>query len=87
MGFDSRVLVEVKLSTNRRLAHGYETQLEVYRAAEATTRAIYLVIDVGRMGRKHEQLIRARNAARAGGAALSDLEFINGVIRPPASRR
>ena len=32
-GFDSKLVVEVKLSTNGRLVHGYEKQLEIYKKA------------------------------------------------------
>jgi hypothetical protein len=86
-GFDARVLVEVKLSTNSKLISGYRTQLEAYKTAERTARAIYLVIDVGAMGKKHERLVTERNAARARRAPLSDLEIVDGIIKPTASRR
>ncbi|MGA2067698.1 MAG: hypothetical protein ABSG86_22210 [Thermoguttaceae bacterium] len=86
-GFDCRVLVEVKLSTNSKLVAGYSTQLETYKAAEQTMRAIYLVIDVGKMRRKDKALVERRNDARRKGEPLSDLEFIDGRIRPPASKR
>jgi len=86
-GFDRRVLVEVKLSTNSSLVHGYETQLETYKAAQQTLRAIYLAIDVGRMGKKDEKLIKMRNAAATKGQPLSDLEFVDGRVKPPASKR
>jgi hypothetical protein len=82
-----RVLVELKLSRNPNVVHGYETQLEVYRAAEQTIRAYYVVIDVGGMGRKDERLIAARNAARERGEPLSELEFIDGFRQESASKR
>lgn len=86
-GFDSRVLVEVKLSTNTKLVSGYTTQLEAYKQAENTMRAIYLVIDVGKMGRKHELLIEIRNDTRRKGEPLSDLEFVDGTLKSSASKR
>jgi hypothetical protein len=86
-GFDSRVLVEIKLSTSPRLVAGYHTQLEVYKQAQLTMRAIYLVVDVGRMGKKDETLTKLRNAAASQGAPLSDLEFVSGQLKPSASRR
>jgi hypothetical protein len=46
MGYESRVIVEVKLTTNTRLFHGYEVQLVEYQKAEKTHRAIFLVIDI-----------------------------------------
>lgn len=45
-GIDKKILVEVKLSTNKRLVHGYEKQLNEYLNAEDTENGIYLVIDV-----------------------------------------
>jgi hypothetical protein len=86
-GFDARVLVEVKLSTNPKVVSGYRTQLDVYKKAEETTRAVYLVIDMGKMGSKHKRLLTERNAASARGQPLSDLEFVDGKIKPSASKR
>lgn len=86
-GFEARVLVEVKLSTNSKLVSGYRTQLETYKNAERTNRAIYLVIDVGGLGSKHKRLIAEQNAARGRREPLSDLELVDGIIRPPASKR
>ncbi len=86
-GFAARVLVEVKLSTSSKLVSGYKSQLETYKKAEQTMRAIYLVIDVGGMGKKQQRLVQAQNAARAQRSPLSDLEFVDGVIKPTASKR
>jgi hypothetical protein len=86
-GFNDRVLVEIKLSTNPKVASGYQTQLEVYKAAEETTKAIYLVIDVGKMGVKEKVLMRLRNEANKRQEPLSDLEFVDGIIKPTASKR
>jgi hypothetical protein len=86
-GFDDRVLVEIKLSTNSKVVTGYETQLEVYKAAEETMKAIYLVIDVGGMGRKDEVMMKMRNDAAKRKEPLSELEFVDGTIKPTASKR
>ncbi len=86
-GFNSRVLVEVKLSTNTKLLDGFTAQLEAYKQSEETMRAIYLVVDVGRMGQKDQRLIKLRNDAAARGEPPSDLEFVDGLLKPPASKR
>lgn len=86
-GFDDRVLVEIKLSTNPNVLSGYQTQLEVYKAAEETLKAIYLVIDVGSMGRKEAALMKMRNEAAKRREPLSELEFVDGTIKPSASKR
>ena len=86
-GFEERVLVEVKLSTNQNVVSGYKTQLEIYKASQQTMKAIYLLIDVGSMGRKAADLVRLRNDSRKRGVQLSELEFVDGTVKPSASKR
>lgn len=86
-GFHSRVLVEVKLSTNGKLVRGFEKQLGAYKLAQQTARAIYLVIDVGGMGTKDEALLALQNAAAGRGDPVSELEFVDARPKPPPSRR
>lgn len=85
-GFEERVLVELKLSRNSSLPSGYTSQLQEYKAAQETVRAVYLVIDVGSMGAKQEKLIAIRNQATEQGAPLSELEFIDGGKKAPPSK-
>jgi hypothetical protein len=86
-GFDSRVLVEIKLSTNPKTVPGYRSQLETYRASEQTMRAFYVVIDVGGMGKKDERLMAIRNDATKNGEPLSELVFVDGTIKESTSKR
>lgn len=86
-GFKSRVLVEIKLSTNSKLIQGYETQLETYKKSQQTMRAFYVVIDVGGMGKKVERLVSTKNAASAKGHPLSDFLVVDGTIKASASKR
>ncbi|WP_312434959.1 hypothetical protein [Janthinobacterium sp.] len=46
-GFNGKVLVEIKLTSNNQLMHGFENQLPIYIAAEGAQRGIYFVIDNG----------------------------------------
>jgi hypothetical protein len=87
VGFDERVLIEVKLSINPKTVPGYQKQLETYKVSQETMKAIYLVIDVGKIGRKQEQLVALRNAASARNDPLSELEFVDGLKKPSASKR
>lgn len=87
IGFKERVLVEIKLSTNPKVVTGYTTQLEIYKASQQTMRAIYLVIDVGSMGKKDKRLIEIKNEASKQGDPLSDIEFVDGVLKSSASTR
>lgn len=86
-GFRSRVLVEVKLSSNSQLVSGYSTQLEIYKKSEETIKAFYLVIDVGGMGNKDKRLFKMRNEASGQGYPLSELEFVDASLKPTASKR
>ncbi len=87
IGFESRVLVEVKLSSNSQLVSSYATQLELYKKSEETMQAFYLVIDVGGMGNKDTRLFKMRNEASAQGYPLSEVEFVDARLKPTASKR
>lgn len=86
-GFQARVLVEIKLSTNPSVVSGYINQLEEYKQSQQTMRAFYVVIDVGKMGSKENKLIAERNDARKRNKPLSELEFVDGTIKAPPSKR
>ncbi len=85
-GFNGRVLVEIKLSTNKNLVKGYCRQLETYKKAEETIRGYYLVVDVGRMGKKGEKLLGLKNSANANGQPTSDIIFVDGSRKLSASK-
>jgi hypothetical protein len=86
-GFKKRVLVEIKLSTNSGAVAGFTNQLEHYKHSQETESATYLVIDVGSMGTKDERLIKERNDAITRGGPVSELEFVDGTLKPSASKR
>jgi hypothetical protein len=86
-GADFKVLVEIKLSTNSNLVHGYTRQLEIYKRADDTRAAIYLVIDVGSMGGKLRELYKIQAEALRHGDAVSDIECVNALPRASASKR
>ena len=85
-GFTGRVLVEIKLSTNKQIVHGYTRQLEAYKSGEETVMAYYVVIDVGGMGKKDQALIKERNAVQARGERASPIVFIDGGRKLSASK-
>lgn len=85
-GFNTRVLVEIKLSTNS-LLHGYEKQLEIYKKADDTDLGIYLVIDVGGIGQKYAEVQRSRLAAIERGEKTSKIFLVDGNRRASASKR
>jgi hypothetical protein len=57
VGINTRILVEIKLSTNKQVMHGYEKQLTVYAEAEKPIESYYVVINVGGLGKKEAELL------------------------------
>ena len=85
-GFENRIVVEIKLSTNT-LVHGYEKQLEIYKKAEDTEHGVYLVIDVGGIGQKYGDVQRLRREAIDRGEKTSAIYLVDGNIKASASKR
>lgn len=79
-----RVLVEIKLSNSTKLLHGYRTQLEEYKRAENTDRAIYLVLDVG--GHDHAMAKLRALHAESPPEKRPTLVVVDGRPKPSASK-
>ncbi|MGN6222451.1 hypothetical protein [Pseudoxanthomonas sp.] len=87
-GARSKVLLELKRSTNPKLVDGYTKQLEAYRASEGTTRAHYVVIDVGGLTpAKMKGLSDARSDLIKAGLEPSEFVIIDGGVQKSASKR
>ncbi|QGZ40555.1 hypothetical protein IP92_03433 [Pseudoduganella flava] len=86
-GFASKVVVEIKLSTNPDVVHGYEKQLEFYKKGEDTDRAFFLLVDVGRMGRKLDGIQQLRIGFIEEHGHASHIAYVNGMQRASASKR
>jgi hypothetical protein len=85
-GFFGRILVEVKLSTNPRVVHGYEKQLEVYDQAEEAFQSRYLILDVGKMGRKLKDVRKIEMYRADRGLPLPKIHVVDGSRKASASR-
>lgn len=85
-GYACRVLVEIKLSDNPKVIGGYERQLETYKKAEHTMRATYVVIDVGKMGKKDKELLKLQGTRKKEGLPASEVVFIDGFVKASASK-
>lgn len=86
-GFNSKIVVELKLSTNGRLVHGYEKQLEIYKQADDTDEGFLLLIDVGKLGRKYEQILKVKELFLEKHGKASDIWLVNGKRKASASKR
>ncbi len=83
-GFNGRVLVELKLTSNSQLIHGFDKQLPIYQKAERATRGIYLVIDNG--GASDDRMAAFRQHVFDAGANAPMVMIVDGIIRPSASK-
>jgi hypothetical protein len=85
-GYNSRVLVEMKRSSGT-VRHGYERQLDFYRAAAETDYAVFVVMDFGDMGDKLDQITQIQAERRAAGLRASDIVVIDATKKQSASKR
>ena len=86
IGYKMRVVVEVKLTTNNKLIHGFEKQIKEYQKSERNACAIYLVIDNGGSQTALERLIKIYNDQLQLQKNACDLIIINGTLKQSASK-
>lgn len=85
-GYQSKVLVEIKLSSNNKLMTGYTNQLERYKVSEETKHGVYLVIDLGNLGSREQGLLNIRNDMLAKSNRVSDIVVVDASKRKSASK-
>ncbi|MGY4295112.1 hypothetical protein ACVWXN_003207 [Bradyrhizobium sp. i1.4.4] len=85
-GYAGRLLVEMKLSKGK-VVQGYEEQLETYKAAAQTEEALFLIIDVGKMGSKLTKIKKIRAERLAAGQRAADIVVVDAKRKPSASKR
>jgi hypothetical protein len=85
-GYAGRLLVELKLSKGK-VVQGYEDQLETYKAAAQTEEALFLIIDVGRMGAKLTKIKAIQAKRLAAGERAADIVVVDAKRKPSASKR
>lgn len=84
----SKVLVEIKRSSNSALVGSYTAQLDAYRQAEKTTRAHYVVIDIGTLtSKKVTALSEVRSNLIRQGIDAASIIYIDGQPQQSASKR
>lgn len=84
-GYDLRIVVELKLSKGK-VVDGYMKQLEIYKSAERKARGMYVVIDIGELGRKLESIMAVKNSRAREGLRASKIFIIDANQKPSASR-
>ncbi|MFA5633957.1 MAG: hypothetical protein WCY00_00630 [Candidatus Dojkabacteria bacterium] len=87
IGYEDKILVEIKLSKNPGLKNKYRSQVDIYMKAEGTEESIYLVIKVTEKSKQLEELIEIDEEAKNLGQKVPKLYVIDGTIKPSASKR
>jgi hypothetical protein len=85
-GYTSRVIVEVKLSTNPNVLHGFQVQTPEYSKAEQAAHSLLLVIDVGGSLQRLEDLRELVKNAKATNRKVPDVIFVDGTRKVSASK-
>jgi hypothetical protein len=85
-GYDARVNVEVKYSSNKRLASGYANQLPIYDKAERTQHSIYLIIRTTDSVAGIEAVQEAERDQLNQGKRAPKIIVIDGRYKRPASK-
>jgi hypothetical protein len=85
-GYAARVLVEMKRSGGT-VVHGYEKQLEFYKAASQTEFGVFVIIDYGDLGNKLNEVQRVREARLKIGERASEIIVIDATRKASASKR
>lgn len=85
-GYRARVLVEMKRSSGT-VVHGYEKQLEFYKAASQTEFALFVIMDYGDLGNKLNEVRRIRERRLKHGERASEIVVIDVTRKASASRR
>jgi hypothetical protein len=86
IGYAARVLVEMKRSDGT-VVHGYEKQLEFYKAAAQTEFALFVIIDYGDLGTKLAKIKRIQKARLDAGVRASEIIVIDARKKASASKR
>lgn len=85
-GFYGRVLVEIKLSTNPRVVHGYDKQLVAYDEAEEAYQSRYVILDVGKMGGKLKHVRKIEAYRMEKGLPHPKIHIVDGSKKASASK-
>ncbi len=85
-GYKNRVVVETKLSVNKRLMHGFTTQVAEYQKAEKSSLAVYIMIDVGGSRKQLRELHAYIKSQKAKKERIPEVIFVDGRKKPSASK-
>ncbi|WP_338429728.1 hypothetical protein [Synechococcus elongatus] len=85
-GYEVRVNVEVKYTSNNKMRLGYEKQLPIYNSAEKTDHSIFLIIRTTESIKALEELIELRKGEISAGKRAPFIFVVDGRLLPSASK-
>lgn len=83
-GFSKRLIVEIKNSYNPNIISGFKVQLESYKKSEETCYGYYIIVDVGNLGKKYENLRKIYNDDDQ---KKAEIIYIDAILKLSASKR
>ncbi len=86
-GFNAKVNVEIKYTTNPGLIRGFVNQLPAYNRAEKTDYSIYLVIQTSNNQQRIDSLLKLANQRSNSGERIPEIIIIDGRKQLSASKR
>lgn len=84
-GAQNKILVEVKLTSNKQLIHGIDKQLPIYMKQENTRKAIYLIIDNGHF-KMYESFQNFYNMLDVSAKEKIPYIYVDGTVQESASK-
>lgn len=86
-GYNARVLVEIKLSSNTHLVKGFTKQLPAYEKSEQTQESVLVILRVTGSDASINDVLRLHGEASRAGRKVPDVYIIDARPTPPASKR
>jgi hypothetical protein len=85
-GYDRRVTVEVKYSSNPQLVRGYTRQLPAYNRAEHAAHSIFLIIRTTPSPKSVQKIQKLHSQELKGGNPSPEIFVVDGRVKPSASK-
>lgn len=87
-GFSNKINIEMKLSTNPKLLHGYKSQLAIYNKSEKTNQSKFIIVQLYEAdSSKIEKVYEHKNKNETLDNKLPDIIVIDATKKESASKR
>lgn len=87
-GFKDKINIEMKLSTNTKLLHGYKSQLAIYNKAEKTNKSKFIIVQLYKEDdTKIERVLKHKSENETLDSKLPEIIVIDATKKKSASKR